>query len=304
MNPESGSFIEVLSGPLAGRRVALQPGARLTVGSDSAVALVLPDDRMAGVQLAIEPAERGYRLRDLGSPDGTYLNGASVALAPLRDQDRIFAGFTHLLVHLDDLAQPAEEKPPVLQALEPHQPLYAVLDAARAPRVRECLRDSPLRVETLLEGARAEDLAEYGPFLVELPPGAALRETLAEEGWGQSWGLYCTCAEPFEALRAHLGGMLWADTSDGPLFFRFYDPRVLRAFLPTCAAQTARTFFGPVQSFLMEGDTSTLLLEFGLGPDGVERTVVQLETSPGAADDETAVVGSDPESAAPGHGSL
>jgi hypothetical protein len=45
-----------------------------------------------------------------------------------------------------------------------------------------------------------------------------------------------------------------------PMYFRYYDPRVLRIYLPTCNAQELATVFGPVTSFVLEdADASTLL---------------------------------------------
>jgi hypothetical protein len=38
-----------------------------------------------------------------------------------------------------------------------------------------------------------------------------------------------------------------------PRYFRFYDPRVLRAVLPLCSARQAVEMFGDVRCFLMEG---------------------------------------------------
>lgn len=35
--------------------------------------------------------------------------------------------------------------------------------------------------------------------------------------------------------------------------FRYYDPRVLNIYLPTCTGQELRTFFGPVTRLLAEG---------------------------------------------------
>ena len=39
-----------------------------------------------------------------------------------------------------------------------------------------------------------------------------------------------------------------------PLYFRYYDPRVLRIFLPTCSAAQLKQMFGPVDAFLAESD--------------------------------------------------
>jgi hypothetical protein len=50
------------------------------------------------------------------------------------------------------------------------------------------------------------------------------------------------------------------------LYFRFYDPRVLRVYLPTCTTDERSTFFGPVTCFLMEGEEPDELLLFPAAP--------------------------------------
>jgi len=38
------------------------------------------------------------------------------------------------------------------------------------------------------------------------------------------------------------------------LFFRFYDPRVMRGYLPTCSPKQLAEFFGPVDFYIAEGE--------------------------------------------------
>ena len=53
------------------------------------------------------------------------------------------------------------------------------------------------------------------------------------------------------------------DEKGTPLYFRFYDPRVLRIYLPTCNESELQTVFGPVNHFYVEGKEEKLLIEFG-----------------------------------------
>ncbi len=47
-----------------------------------------------------------------------------------------------------------------------------------------------------------------------------------------------------------------AKLEDGDEFyFRFYDPRVLKTFLPRCDNQHIEEFFGPIKFIFVEGDT-------------------------------------------------
>jgi len=42
------------------------------------------------------------------------------------------------------------------------------------------------------------------------------------------------------------------DAKGKDMYFRFYDPRVLRVFLPTCTPEELSDFFGPIAGFLIE----------------------------------------------------
>ena len=66
------------------------------------------------------------------------------------------------------------------------------------------------------------------------------------------------------------------DESGHPMFFRFYDPRVLRTYLPTCTVAELRLIFGPVEAFLLEGEEDDELLELSLRPKGPVRRVTRL----------------------------
>ena len=48
------------------------------------------------------------------------------------------------------------------------------------------------------------------------------------------------------------------DPQGKPLYFRYYDPRVFRIYLPTCNESELKTVFGPVNSFYVEGEDREL----------------------------------------------
>jgi len=83
-----------------------------------------------------------------------------------------------------------------------------------------------------------------------------------------------------EQLFEHLRSFLKVkEPDDKELFFRFYDPRVLRIFLPTCNAQEVFQFFGPVvNSYLAENDDAKTLLQFSKGEQGLNEN--RLEITP------------------------
>ena len=85
---------------------------------------------------------------------------------------------------------------------------------------------------------------------------------LLDEGWGRSWGVFATIHDS-TALRRHLRRFLKVHDEDGrEMVFRFYDPRVLRVYLPTCRRDELAQVFGPVSSYLTEGVEGETLIDF------------------------------------------
>jgi len=194
----------------------------------------------------------------------------------LKDRDQILAGFTFFKLHLPSDDSPPPPLSPLARYLEPRQPLYALLDAAQGPAVLETLENSAASFVSLFQGRLAQEFASAAPYLVELVDCTPFLETLAEKAWGNSWGVFCVSAMPLELLRRHLRGLLYADTPDGLRYFRFYDPRVLREFLPVYTTDMAARFFGPVDEFLMEAEDPQSLLRFTRGENGVDCATVRL----------------------------
>ena len=65
-------------------------------------------------------------------------------------------------------------------------------------------------------------------------------------------------------LRHHLKGFLRVRSEAGQkMIFRYYDPRVLRAYLPTCNAAELKTVFGSIRRFVVEAEDPAEVLEFG-----------------------------------------
>jgi hypothetical protein len=165
----------------------------------------------------------------------------------------------------------------LLRVLRNAQPLYAVLDAARDEKILEVLKEEIEPYQSLYEGDKARELAEAAPYVVRLPPTSALLETLVREGWGESWGIYLVCNWPLADVRKHLRRFLMVELEgEGQVYFRYYDPRVLRAFLPTCTAEEVAEFFGPVRAFLMEDRVPEILLKFSSGKQGAKQDLVVL----------------------------
>lgn len=153
----------------------------------------------------------------------------------------------------------------VIQALwpSPKSPtVWAILDCARDAQIYPALLASRLEHICLYAGQLPAELRVAAPYLVELAPGYKFTRPLLEMGWGQSWGVFLRIDDA-RNLRHHLRTFLRVqDESGRPLVFRYYDPRVLRGYLPTCEPGELATVFGPIASFVVEADRGEALLEF------------------------------------------
>lgn len=140
--------------------------------------------------------------------------------------------------------------------------VWALLDLARDHRIRGILLESRLEFLCLYAGRLPRELEVVAPHMVELLPGHRLVHRLLEEGWGHSWGVFVTIQDPTN-LRRHLRRLLKVrDEAGRSLLFRFYDPRVLRAYLPTCRTDELAQVFGPIASYLTEGEDGAAFIEF------------------------------------------
>lgn len=160
---------------------------------------------------------------------------------------------------------------------EQFQPLFALLDAARDPAILKLLLESKEEYQSLYQGAQGEKLIHFAPYLVRLPQQSPLLEKLVKDGWGKSWGVYLACEKPFQDVRSHLRHFLVVRTEDGKnLYFRFYDPRVLRVFLPTCTPEEIKQFFGPIKHYLVEDEKPEVVLHFANHGRGIEKAALPL----------------------------
>ena len=55
------------------------------------------------------------------------------------------------------------------------------------------------------------------------------------------------------------------------MYFRYYDPRVLRVFLPTSNTEELTAIFGPVSCFLVESEDPGRCIEFTFTGKALER---------------------------------
>jgi hypothetical protein len=165
-----------------------------------------------------------------------------------------------------------------LAADGPEGRLYALLDGARAKNVHPIIRASRLPSRCLYDGQVAPRLLAAAPHLVQLEREHVFDMDVIAHGWGESWGLFLKSPLDLDGTRKHLRRFLKAKTEDGKvLLFRYYDPRVLRVYLPTCTAEELRTFFGPITAMYLESRTGAEIVEHRLEAGRLSSRTAPLE---------------------------
>lgn len=153
----------------------------------------------------------------------------------------------------------------------PETNVYAVLDGASVPNLPQVLWEMEPEHICLYRGKLEPDMAAAAPYLVNLLRGHPFTDWLLAEGWGKHWGFFAVT--PGEAdlktMRTHFRRFLMVTgPDDKPLYFRYYDPRVLRVYLPTCNREELNFVFGPAVFFMLEDENPATLLAFSPKENG------------------------------------
>ena len=88
----------VLSGRKEGTLLPLRSGQVLRIGRMEGLDLVLPEDLVSRRHAEIAVTDEGIVLRDLGSTNGTFVNGRRIREVALKEGDRVLVGATILSV--------------------------------------------------------------------------------------------------------------------------------------------------------------------------------------------------------------
>jgi Domain of unknown function (DUF4123) len=143
--------------------------------------------------------------------------------------------------------------------------IFAVLDGACIPDLRDVMHEHNPEHYCLYRGELEPDMAEVAPYLINLEPDSEFTDWLVEEGWGRHWGIFALSRADLRTMRQHFRKFLMVYDPDGkPMLFRYYDPRVLRLYLPTCTSEELTTIFGPVKWFLLDDDDPNAFFRFEL----------------------------------------
>lgn len=155
--------------------------------------------------------------------------------------------------------------------------IFVILDGSRIPDLRAWLQSQRLPYQCLFNGKKAISLADEAPYMLGLGGDRRALEQVVERFHDRRAVSYLESRAGFAAVRRQLRRMLLVKTTYGEvLYFRYYDPQVLRSFLPTCRVGQLRYLFGDVvDTWLVEARVPASLMAFTRAPDGATSTVRQ-----------------------------
>jgi hypothetical protein len=161
---------------------------------------------------------------------------------------------------------------------------WMIVDAARDRRIYGMLLSCFYSQHNcLFSGDLSPELEVVAPYLVQLEYDDQKTRQFICEAWGNSWGVFVKCDTRVDTLRRHLRRFLTVrDEAGNRLLFRYYDPRILRVYLPTCTAAELQEVYGPIDHFLMEDETPSTLLDFVVDKKRLVATRLSLD-EPGQA---------------------
>ena len=156
--------------------------------------------------------------------------------------------------------------------------IFALLDGASVPKLVQLLHDQKPEFCCLYPGELKPDMAAVAPYLARLEADTDFAALVSKEGWGAHWGVFVSTTADLRALRDHFREFHKVELPDQrTVIFRYYDPRVLRIFLPVCNQAELAMFFGPVQSFVVEGEQPDKALRFVFGGQALKTDTIQLK---------------------------
>jgi hypothetical protein len=152
--------------------------------------------------------------------------------------------------------------------------LYALIDAARDKRLFDLFAGAER--ECLFAGKLDPQLERVSPLVARVYEGSPLMETWRREAWGESWGILCSAPVPLKDVRRFFRHFLRAQLPDKRIMlFRFYDPRVWRAYMANCTPSQSAQWFTVVDEYRVESEDGQQTLHYRFDRGALQVTTAQ-----------------------------
>lgn len=133
--------------------------------------------------------------------------------------------------------------------------MYGLVDAAAGDKARSFLGRVRESAKCLYDGESADVMKDHAPYLVDFRTNPVFLEDFVASLWGNSIGYLVMSDFPVTDLKKHFRKFVYVGLPDGKMaYFRFYDPRVLRAFLLGGTTEHFRQFFFGLAGIAFEAE--------------------------------------------------
>jgi hypothetical protein len=141
--------------------------------------------------------------------------------------------------------------------------LYAIVDSARNDDIFRYFLTDNVVYQSLFHGKMDMKFFGVSGFLMECKKDSKLFNWLTTEVWCDSCSIFFVSKAPFDEVLRHFQkfNRVYLEDDD-VVYFRYYDPRVLRVYLPTCNGKEIKTFFGEIESFYMGSVNPQIVIEY------------------------------------------
>lgn len=156
------------------------------------------------------------------------------------------------------------------------QTLFGILDLAQRPGLHiHVQRLAPHSARCLYEERLHPQVERVSPHLVELGSDDPLTRAWRTEGWGANWGILVQSPAGFHKVRQRLRHFTQArlPNGEGPVLFRFWDPRVFRSYLPLVEPAEIGQWFVDIDAYIAPTEDGGGMLRYSL-----ERGALKIET--------------------------
>jgi hypothetical protein len=158
--------------------------------------------------------------------------------------------------------------------------LFCLMDAVSNPHIVPHLVTAlPVPSDCLFSGSAKQDLGDQTAWLADVTDDATALETLVDEGYAKGMLSFLLSPLELKPLIRHLKRFTKVRDPEGTEhFFRFYDPKVMRQYLPVFTASQRDMFFSQIICAIFE-DTrdSTKLFRFAATDGALKSEIIDLE---------------------------
>jgi DNA-binding NtrC family response regulator len=260
--------LSVVEGPDAGRTCE-STESEVSIGTADSNTLVLADPTVSRHHVAIEPTASGHLVRDLGSTNGTQINGVTIERAYLSVDAIITVGSTKLRFEVagdDEVAELSSDTRwgRALGVSPAMRRLFAVLPRLASSDATVLLEGETGTGKSLIAAAIHEQGPRAGGPFVVLDCGAIPPTLIESELFGHEKGAFTGAATARAgAFEAAAGGTVFLDEiGELPLEMQ---PKLLRALEERVVKRVGRNTTTPLDIRLIAATNRDLRLEVNKG---------------------------------------